>query len=402
MKTLTCDVLVIGAGPAGLSASYSASCKGLDVIVVEKNKRIGQPVKTSALTWNEVVKEWVFDKSSIADYIDKIILNYSPKKSEVVLNFDKVVGATLNYSVFLEQLANKTTDAGARLFLSSSFKKPFKVNGCICGGEVNLNGNDTLIKAKITIDASGPNAVLARQTSDYLGNKYELGVGLEYEMENITNFPQGAVGFYVGADVVPVGYGWVFSSGAKRARIGVCTVYNTKENIRSFSIRECLDNFLSPKSLIYNVIKNAKLVEEHGGNYALASPLEKPYGAGYLVVGDAASHASAMLGEGIRYALEFGKYAAITSFDAILQGDVSENALASYDYSCKGYLGEKFCVAQDLLKPATNLYWEVVVKNLARLKRDDKLNLVLDYFKTNLDYKKAHFCFPEFSKYLGR
>jgi len=44
--TLTCDVLVIGAGPAGLSAALTLSRNGLSTIVIEKNKLPG-PQKTS-------------------------------------------------------------------------------------------------------------------------------------------------------------------------------------------------------------------------------------------------------------------------------------------------------------------------------------------------------------------
>ena len=39
-----CDLLVVGGGPAGLSASESASKSGLNVICVEKKEKIGTPV----------------------------------------------------------------------------------------------------------------------------------------------------------------------------------------------------------------------------------------------------------------------------------------------------------------------------------------------------------------------
>ena len=45
MKTLTCDILVVGAGPAGTSAAREAASKGACVIVVESRAVIGVPVQ---------------------------------------------------------------------------------------------------------------------------------------------------------------------------------------------------------------------------------------------------------------------------------------------------------------------------------------------------------------------
>ena len=49
MKSTTCDILIIGAGPAGssaaISAAISAARNGLDVIVVERRAEIGFPVQ---------------------------------------------------------------------------------------------------------------------------------------------------------------------------------------------------------------------------------------------------------------------------------------------------------------------------------------------------------------------
>ena len=35
-------VVIIGAGPAGMTAAYSAAQNGIDVVLVEKNERVGR------------------------------------------------------------------------------------------------------------------------------------------------------------------------------------------------------------------------------------------------------------------------------------------------------------------------------------------------------------------------
>jgi NADPH-dependent 2,4-dienoyl-CoA reductase/sulfur reductase-like enzyme len=45
------DVLVVGGGPAGLSAAESAARGGARVAVLERQKEIGYPIHTSGGTW---------------------------------------------------------------------------------------------------------------------------------------------------------------------------------------------------------------------------------------------------------------------------------------------------------------------------------------------------------------
>ena len=139
----------------------------------------------------------------------------------------------------------------------------------------------------------------------------------------------------------------------------------------------------------------------HIGAYPLSGIIEKPYHNGLLVAGDSAAHASMLLGEGIRYAIEFGKRAGETAINAIKKKDYSEDFLKGYKDSCLEYLGETYDVASDLLKVPTDEYWETLITNLIRLKKKGNINLALKYLKTAVAYEDAKKIFPEFKgKYL--
>jgi len=45
------DIIVVGGGPAGLSAAASAAKGGLRVAVIEKDSGIGNIIRTSGVTW---------------------------------------------------------------------------------------------------------------------------------------------------------------------------------------------------------------------------------------------------------------------------------------------------------------------------------------------------------------
>ena len=43
--TIKCDVLVVGAGPAGSSAARASSINGIKTILIDKKEEIGKPVQ---------------------------------------------------------------------------------------------------------------------------------------------------------------------------------------------------------------------------------------------------------------------------------------------------------------------------------------------------------------------
>ena len=55
MKKLSCDVLVVGAGPAGLATARATAMRGLKTVVIEEHAEIGEPVQCG-----EAIGEYLF------------------------------------------------------------------------------------------------------------------------------------------------------------------------------------------------------------------------------------------------------------------------------------------------------------------------------------------------------
>src|ERR671915_2660477 len=51
------DIAVVGGGPAGLSAAYSAAKLGAKVILFEKEDAIAHSIRTSGVTWIEEMQK---------------------------------------------------------------------------------------------------------------------------------------------------------------------------------------------------------------------------------------------------------------------------------------------------------------------------------------------------------
>lgn len=66
-----CDVLIVGAGPSGLMAAYTAACAGLDVMLIDENQHIGGSLtydragSREAITRLEELREMVADTPNI-------------------------------------------------------------------------------------------------------------------------------------------------------------------------------------------------------------------------------------------------------------------------------------------------------------------------------------------------
>ena len=54
---LNYDIAIVGGGPAGLSAAYSASKNGAKVILFEKDPSFGHNVRTSGVSWIKEIEQ---------------------------------------------------------------------------------------------------------------------------------------------------------------------------------------------------------------------------------------------------------------------------------------------------------------------------------------------------------
>lgn len=186
------------------------------------------------------------------------------------------------------------------------------------------------------------------------------------------------------------------------ARIGVCTVFNCPEKVPKKNIKFWLGKFLGEDSPIHTYVKYSQPYAIHVGYYPLCGMIEKPYANNVLIAGDAAAQASMLLGEGIRFAMQFGKIASLTAIEAIKNKNISEDSLKVYKERCMSYLGEYYDVAIDLLRVSTDEYWENLIDAIYEHKNKNP-NLVLKYLKTALTYKEAKELFPSFvGKYFRK
>ena len=77
------DLVIVGGGPAGSSAAYTAAKNGVKVALLEKENSIAETVRTSGVTWIQNIKEF-----GIPDDCYNPIRNFSfcSPNNEVTIN----------------------------------------------------------------------------------------------------------------------------------------------------------------------------------------------------------------------------------------------------------------------------------------------------------------------------
>lgn len=152
---LDTDVLVLGSGPAGFAAAYTAAKNGVKVILVEQCGDIGG-ISTSGL-----MSHWTGDCGSPLYHE---ILNRSNEKNDFKVDNITLIDPEKLKTLYLEML----DEAGVKILLYT-----FAVDA-ICDGDkvlgatvVNKSGM-TDIYAKITIDATGDGDVAAKAGAEFI------------------------------------------------------------------------------------------------------------------------------------------------------------------------------------------------------------------------------------------
>ena len=108
------DIIVVGAGPAGSMAARAAAEYGVSVLMLEKDRKVGFPVRCGEAISKAGVEEFITsDPKWIASTISKFSFN-APDGTEVIIEFGEA-GYVLERAIFDNELAKTAADAGAEI-----------------------------------------------------------------------------------------------------------------------------------------------------------------------------------------------------------------------------------------------------------------------------------------------
>ena len=297
------SVLIVGAGPSGARLAIQLARAGVEVTLVDRLadphrhayssgalpldavRRLGLPDEAIAATW----QGWqLHDPSGLVHQW------WSAGDLGVVLDFGRL------RSWLWEQARCHGVELipDCRAALSSLTAE---------GASVRLqmrDGQTSLRSARWLIDATGARRDLLQQAGLRPNPEDPLlqGIGGEWVLQ--ADDRQAAawrdrISFFLGTAWIPHGYGWIFPMQGQRLKVGVCHLPPADRSTPG-SLAEPL------KRLIHRCgLSSCPVLDRHGGPVSSSISRTEPLAVGALLaVGDAASSANLLGGEGIRHAMD--------------------------------------------------------------------------------------------------
>ncbi len=294
------DVIVVGAGPGGATASRLCAEAGLKTLVVEK-ERFPRYKPCGGCLSIKTVHLLGFDLSSVIENtIYGAKFTYCSKDPFIIESADPIAFLVMR-DRFDQFLVDKALESGAALLDGEKVTRVEEKNG---GVEVEL-GKARRFRCRYLIGADGPESIVARSLPLPPARNHGNGIAIETEipLDSSIHFPKRELHF-VNLDFgrVPNGYGWVFPK-KEWLSVGIGGMFRETKQMNP---RQYLKFFL--KGLDY--IPEGKTAKVKGHPLpSFYDERQKVAQGRILLVGDAAYLMDPLQGEGIYYAIRSGMLA---------------------------------------------------------------------------------------------
>ncbi|NOZ75536.1 MAG: NAD(P)/FAD-dependent oxidoreductase [FCB group bacterium] len=306
------DIVVVGGGPAGSTFALHAAQSGLDVIILEKDRDIGVPVRCGEAVSDAGLR--IFhepDSRWIRSTIDRMRM-IAP--DETIIEFPlKEIGYILDRRIFDLDLARFAAEAGARVF-TKTYVHGLLFRDDFVTGVRGLYLNEPFeVQAKLVIGADGVESRVGRWAGIRTQLKLkDIESGLQKTVSGI-DVSSNIFDFYLSTHWAPGGYLWVFPKGKHMANIGLAI--NGTEAKKGRSARSFLEAFIADKYPQGSVLSTV------AGGVPVARTVVPMVTDGLMLVGDAAHTVNPLTGGGIISGMRSGLLAAETASKILIANE---------------------------------------------------------------------------------
>jgi len=317
------DVIVVGAGPAGLTAAAALAAERLSVLVLEEHDQVGDPVHCTGILGLDAFDEFDLPRDTICTITHTARFHGRHGRSVRVDGGD-VAAAVIDRGRFDRLLAERAMAAGATLVRGVPVQRittaPRAVTATIGGGD-----SPGTVAGRACILACGAQYRFNRQLGLGIPRAYLQTAQVE------TSFPEVPdVEIDLDRTLAPRGFAWLvpFRRGdVTMARIGV---------MASDRAAARFDEYFRAISARHGAAPSA--VQPRLRLLPLA-PVKRTYADRVLAVGDAAGLAKPTTGGGIYYSLLSGRLAAGVLGSALAQDRTDAATLRAYEAQWQSRLG---------------------------------------------------------------
>lgn len=348
------DVIIIGAGPAGLATALGLSGSGLSVTIIDKtlfprDKVCGGGLSSRSL---RVLGELLpaskigFPMLPIHGFSlvtpDQVEYIYLP----AVLGEQPVLGATIDRRLFDHALLEAVVELPGTVFIGETEALAIHTSE----GRVDIETSRGCFKGRMAIVADGAHSKLINSLAGDPFDRKTDAIALRGIFKDVK--PEGAeavVSFYFLKDVFP-GYFWLFPLPDGHWNAGIYLPLGFKQQ-KKHNLNRLFFDIIQESSVLSGRFQDAILTGSIGSDILPLGKCCRHYsGERWLSVGDAASLVDPLAGEGIGNALMSGQLAAGHLLEAFRNNNFSTSFNSRYEKELLRRIGPEIKFRQRLIR----------------------------------------------------
>lgn len=315
--SVKCDVLVVGAGPAGSCAARSAALKGAKTILIDKKAEIGVPVQCA-----EGIGEYLFSYLPFEIPKEQLIwridgMYFWADDISIEKTGSQWSGYSIDRNKFDKWLSELAIDKGAELWSSTELTDlKLDEENYVKKAIVSRNGKMIEILPKVIIAADGVESTVLKLLGLYHPKQGDLAEVYSWEMKNLNLYKPHFEQIFTGS-FTPSGYAYIFPKSKAVANVGVGGIFPQKKMEMYF------EEFLEIEH-VKKQMKNAEYSVEKSKKAVYSDLTDRWLYRNVILSGDAANQNLKPFIEGILPAVICGDIAGKIGFDMYTNKKVND------------------------------------------------------------------------------
>lgn len=371
------NVIIVGAGPAGTATAIFLAKKGVNALLLEKEKFPRDKVCGDSINYTSIE---IFKEMGVYDEILKQnpfptngVFLASPSNIELKTRLVNSKGLMIERKKLDYTLVRYAVKLGVELAEEFLVTQPIMENNQIIGIKGVHKGKTREIRSKIVVAADGTNSIIAKKLSNKKLKPKYMAIAIRTYYENVKDL-EDLIEIHYEKTILPA-YGWIFPTGKTSANVGVGIRYDHYLKMNK-PIKEIFSDFIKNNSHAQKKLNFAKMTAPlKVWPLLYDSHTSEKYRNGILFTGDAASLIDPLTGQGIPNALLSGKLAAQTILNALEKNDFSFKTLKNYETEYNKLIKPNFQAAFFLHYMMGNS--SIVNYIIKKAKRNEELSKIL-------------------------